>query len=106
AGRIVVVSGTAALHGSRGDAAYSAAKASVLRLVESVAAELGPQGIHASAVLPGTMDTPPNRKAMLAEEHAALVPLESVADVIAFLISTAARGINGAAIPVLAASKR
>jgi NAD(P)-dependent dehydrogenase (short-subunit alcohol dehydrogenase family) len=105
-GRIVVVSSLAALAGARNEAAYCAAKAAVLRMVESVAAEYGPQGILASTILPGSMDTPANRAAFPPERHVELVPPETVADAIAFLCSPAARGINGAAIPVTATRAR
>jgi NAD(P)-dependent dehydrogenase (short-subunit alcohol dehydrogenase family) len=101
-GRIVVVASQNALIGGAGLAAYSAAKAAVLRMVESAAAEVGPQGITVNAVLPSTMDTPQNRAAMPPSSHAGMVPLESVAEVIAFLCTPASRGINGAAIPVTA----
>jgi NAD(P)-dependent dehydrogenase (short-subunit alcohol dehydrogenase family) len=105
-GRIVVVSSIGALAGAAGTSAYSASKAALLRLMESVAAEHGPHGVIANAVLPGSMDTPQNRKALPPEKHGELVPPESVAEVIAFLCSPALRGVNGAAIPVTAARTR
>ena len=53
AGRIVVVSSTAATVGAPAQSAYSAAKAGVLGLVRSVAQDGAPFGITCNAVLPG-----------------------------------------------------
>ena len=51
---------TSSVHGRRawkGDTAYGAAKAGVIRLTESMAVDLGEHGIRCNAVLPGHMDT-------------------------------------------------
>jgi NAD(P)-dependent dehydrogenase (short-subunit alcohol dehydrogenase family) len=81
-------------------APYSASKAVVIRLTESLAAEYRDQGITANCVLPGTLDTPENRAAMPDADHGRWVPTAALADVILFLVSDAARAVNGAAIPV------
>lgn len=100
AGRIIFIGARSALVGAAGMAAYTASKAAVLRLTESMALELREGGITVNAVLPGTMDTPANRRAMPTADPAAWVSLEFVAGVIAFLASDGARDISGAAIPV------
>jgi NAD(P)-dependent dehydrogenase (short-subunit alcohol dehydrogenase family) len=100
AGRIINVASRAALTGDAGLAAYSASKAAVLRLTESLAAELKDAGVNANCVLPGTIDTPQNRAAMPAADFARWVTPQDVAGVIVFLASDAARAITGAAIPV------
>ncbi|GAB3699506.1 SDR family NAD(P)-dependent oxidoreductase [Mariniluteicoccus flavus] len=41
-----------------GQSAYAAAKAGVLKLVATAAAELGPQGVRVNAICPGVMETP------------------------------------------------
>jgi NAD(P)-dependent dehydrogenase (short-subunit alcohol dehydrogenase family) len=99
-GKIVHVSARAALAGASKAAAYSASKAAVVRLVESLAAELRQDGINVNCVLPGTIDTPQNRQSMPNADHSRWVPPEAIADVILFLASDAAWAVNGAAIPV------
>jgi NAD(P)-dependent dehydrogenase (short-subunit alcohol dehydrogenase family) len=99
-GRIINVGARAGLMGAAGMAAYSASKAAVLRLTESMAAELLDRGVTVNAVLPSTMDTPANRKAMPNADFSRWVSTDSMADVIAFLASDASRDISGASIPV------
>jgi len=99
-GRIVNVAARAALQGGAKMAAYSASKSAVMRLTESMAAELKKDGINVNCVLPGTIDTPQNRQAMPNADHSRWVKPEAIADVILFLASDAARAVQGAAIPV------
>jgi NAD(P)-dependent dehydrogenase (short-subunit alcohol dehydrogenase family) len=99
-GRIVNVGSKSALQGSRRSAAYSAAKSAVVRLTESLAADLKREGITANCVLPSTLDTPENRENMPSADPSRWVTPEEVADVILFLASDAARAVQGAAIPV------
>ena len=56
-GRFVAVASAAALEGHPAIAAYVAAKHGVLGLVRSMAVELGPHGITANAVCPGSTST-------------------------------------------------
>jgi NAD(P)-dependent dehydrogenase (short-subunit alcohol dehydrogenase family) len=99
-GRIVNVAAAAALRGAAGMGPYSAAKGAVVRLTESMAAELGGRGINVNCVMPGTMDTPQNRAAMPDADPRGWVTTGEVADVILFLSSRAGRAVHGAAIPV------
>jgi NAD(P)-dependent dehydrogenase (short-subunit alcohol dehydrogenase family) len=94
------VSAPAALLGEAGVGAYAATKAAVLRLVESLAREMAPFGGRANAVLPGTMDTAENRRAMPDADPAGWVPTDDVAAVIHQLTTPAARAVNGAAVRV------
>jgi len=103
-GKIVMVAARAAAAGTANMAAYSASKAAVVRLAESLAAELKDSGINVNCVVPGTLDTPPNRRDRPDADHSRWVAPEAVADVILFLASDAARGVNGAAVPVLGLS--
>jgi NAD(P)-dependent dehydrogenase (short-subunit alcohol dehydrogenase family) len=99
-GAVVAVSAPAALLGEAGVGGYAAAKAGVLRMVESLAREMAPFGGRANAVLPGTMDTPANRAAMPAADPAKWARTEDVAAVIHFLTTPAAAAVNGAAVRV------
>jgi NAD(P)-dependent dehydrogenase (short-subunit alcohol dehydrogenase family) len=95
-GSIVHVASLAALRGGAGEAAYSAAKAAVLRYSEAVAEELKGRGVRVNAVLPGTIDTPQNRAWMSAEQAALAVDPRAIADAVLFLLSDAARAVTGA----------
>jgi NAD(P)-dependent dehydrogenase (short-subunit alcohol dehydrogenase family) len=99
-GRIVNVGSRDGLMGSGGYSAYSASKSAVLRLTESVAAELKQSNINVNCILPGTIDTPQNRKAVANGDFSKWVEPEAIAGVILFLISDLSRAITGAAIPV------
>jgi NAD(P)-dependent dehydrogenase (short-subunit alcohol dehydrogenase family) len=88
------------LNGSARSAPYGAAKSAVIRLTESLSAELKPKGINVNCILPGTIDTPQNRAAMPTADTSKWVQPEVIAEVILFLASDAARALNGVAIPV------
>jgi SDR family mycofactocin-dependent oxidoreductase len=111
-GRFLAVASAAASRGLPMLAAYCAAKAGVAGLIRALAAELGPSGVTANAVSPGSTDT-----AMLAEsarlyglgaatDFAGQQPVgrllapEEVAAVLAFLASPASSGVTGAVLPV------
>lgn len=98
-GKIVHTASRAAEAGSRNAAAYSAAKAAVLRLTDTLALELKPKGINVNCVMPGTIDTPDNRSAMPTADHSRWVAPESIARIFLFLASDAAQALHGAHIP-------
>jgi NAD(P)-dependent dehydrogenase (short-subunit alcohol dehydrogenase family) len=100
-GRIVNVASRAALHGGPMVALYAASKAVVVRLTESLAEELKDQGITVNCVLPGIIDTPPNREAMPGADRQRWVSPEEIAEVILFLASDRARAVTGAALPIV-----
>jgi NAD(P)-dependent dehydrogenase (short-subunit alcohol dehydrogenase family) len=101
-GSLVAIGAQAALNAPAGVAAYAASKAGVLRLTESLAAELKDAGIRVNAVLPGTIDTPQNRAAMPDADPGRWVQPTQVAEAMAFLLSDAASGVTGALLPVSA----
>lgn len=85
---------------SAGAAAYAAAKAGVVALARTAAAETMEHGVRINAVLPSTIDTPANRAAMPDADASRWVSRDSLAQVIAFLLSDAARDVTGATLPV------
>ncbi len=99
-GAIVLVGARSALRGGAGSGAYSAAKGALLRLAESLAAEVGPRGIRVNAVLPGTLDTPQNRAAMPEADPSRWTTPEAAAEAIAFLLSEEARAVRGVGLPL------
>jgi NAD(P)-dependent dehydrogenase (short-subunit alcohol dehydrogenase family) len=99
-GKIVNVGAFAAQRGVAAMGAYCAAKSSVVRLTESMAAELREKHINVNCVLPTIMDTPENRAAMPDADPARWVAPKDLANVIVFLASPAARAIHGVALPV------
>jgi NAD(P)-dependent dehydrogenase (short-subunit alcohol dehydrogenase family) len=99
-GSIVNVAARAALTGVPTLGAYSASKSAVIRLTESLAGELKDHGITVNCVLPGTIDTPQNRRAMPNADFGRWVAPAAIADAILFLASDAARAVTGAALPV------
>jgi NAD(P)-dependent dehydrogenase (short-subunit alcohol dehydrogenase family) len=103
-GRIVNIGAYSALSGKAQMGAYIASKSAVIRLTESMAAELRDQGINVNCVLPSIIDTPENRASMPKADPRKWVAPEALADVILFLASPAARAIHGAAIPVVGLS--
>ena len=99
--RIVNVgAGAASAKATAGMGAYTASKAGVQKLTESLGAELKDRGVNVNAVLPGTIDTPQNRADMPNADTTRWVAPEALADVILFLLSDASRAVTGAAIPV------
>ena len=99
-GKIINLAARPGLLGRANMAAYSASKAAVIRLTESAASELKQYGINVNCILPGTIDTPQNREAMPDADFSHWVQPESLAGVIQFLASHAARDVHGAAVPV------
>lgn len=98
-GRILNVGAAPALgRGAAGMSAYSAAKAAVLNLTWSLAKELAPHGITVNAIVPSTIDTPANRKAMPDADTATWLDPDEIAEVVGFLVSDAAGIVTGSAV--------
>jgi len=111
-GRFLAVASAAATRGLPMLAAYCAAKAGVAGLIRALAVELGPTGVTANAVSPGSTATAMlDESARLygltrAQDFAAGQPArrllgpDEVAAVIAFLAGPASSGMTGAVVPV------
>lgn len=95
---IVNISAAAIARPGVGMAAYAASKAGVVALTESLAEELRPRGCRVNAILPTIIDTPANRGDMPDADHSGWVSPESLARVVAFLLSRSSDCITGATI--------
>ena len=99
-GRIIAIGSRQAVQPAAGVGAYSASKAALVSLVQTVAIENKDKNIRANVILPGTMDTPANRAAMPKANFGKWVKPEHVAELVLMLASDAGGDISGAAIPI------
>jgi NAD(P)-dependent dehydrogenase (short-subunit alcohol dehydrogenase family) len=99
-GRLIAIGSRAAVDPGPGVGAYSAAKAAMVSLVRTVALENRDAGVRANVILPGTIDTPANRKAMPKADFSTWVQPASIASLIVWLAGDAGKDMNGAVIPM------
>lgn len=99
-GRIIAIGSRAALEPGANVGAYSASKAAMVSLIKTVAAENSDTGIAATVLLPGTIDTPANRKSMPGADFSKWVQPANIASLMVFLAGEAGKEMNGAVIPV------
>lgn len=99
-GKIIAIGSRAAENPGASVGAYSASKAALVSLMRTVALENKDGGITANVILPGTIDTPANRKAMPGADTVQWVQPASIASLIVWLAGDAAKDVTGAAIPV------
>lgn len=101
-GRVITTSSGAILRGGgEGIAGYAVSKGAVRQLTEILANELKHYDIHAHCVMPGTMDTPANRRDMPKADFAKWIKTEDVARAIHFLLSDEARAVRSVVLPVV-----
>jgi NAD(P)-dependent dehydrogenase (short-subunit alcohol dehydrogenase family) len=102
-GRVIAVGSRAAVDPGPGVGAYSASKAAMVSLMRTVAQEHKADGLRANVVLPGTIDSVANRKAMPDADFNKWVRPDAIADLIVWLAGDAGKDVNGAAIPIYGA---
>jgi NAD(P)-dependent dehydrogenase (short-subunit alcohol dehydrogenase family) len=98
-GAIVCTSSGSALKPFAGAAGYITAKAGVLAFVDALAVEYAKDHIRVNAILPGTIDTPANRRGRPNADSSKWTPPARIATVVRFLAETDA--VSGAHIPVV-----
>lgn len=99
-GRIIAIGSRQAVQPAAGAGAYSASKAALVSLVQTVAVENRDRNIRANVVLPGTMDTPANRVAMPNANFENWVQPSRVAELVIMLAGEVGSEITGTAIPI------
>jgi NAD(P)-dependent dehydrogenase (short-subunit alcohol dehydrogenase family) len=118
-GALIFTSSTAGIHGYPNRAPYAAAKWGIIGLMKTLAMELGPYGIRANAICPGSVEGP-RMEGVLEREASAkgmtrdqvyegyaagtsmrtFVAAQDIADMAVFLGSDAARRVSGQVIAV------
>jgi NAD(P)-dependent dehydrogenase (short-subunit alcohol dehydrogenase family) len=99
-GRIIAIGSRAAEDPGPKVGAYSSSKAALVSLMKTVALENKDAGITANVILPGTIDTPVNRKDMPGADVSTWVQPASIASLIVWLSGDAGKDVTGATIPV------
>jgi NAD(P)-dependent dehydrogenase (short-subunit alcohol dehydrogenase family) len=100
AGCVIAVGSRAAVEPGVRVGAYSASKAAMLSVMRTVALENKDGGLRANVILPGTIDTPANRRSSPDADFSKWVRPAAIATLITWLAGDEGRDINGAAIPI------
>jgi NAD(P)-dependent dehydrogenase (short-subunit alcohol dehydrogenase family) len=99
-GRIVAVGSLTAVAPHAGLGAYVTFKSALATLVQTVAIENKDAGLTANLVLPGTMDTPGNRKSMPNADFSKWVNPADVAELIAWIADERSGQVTGNTFPI------
>jgi NAD(P)-dependent dehydrogenase (short-subunit alcohol dehydrogenase family) len=99
-GRIIAIGSLTAVQPHAGLGAYVTFKSALATLVRTVALENKDAGLTANLILPGTMDTAANRKAMPGADPSKWVQPGVVADLALLLAEDRAAQVTGTVIPI------
>jgi NAD(P)-dependent dehydrogenase (short-subunit alcohol dehydrogenase family) len=99
-GRVVLTGSLSGVNPPAGLSAYAVSKAALHALVRVAAAEMAGKGVTVNAILPGTIDTPANRKAMPDADRSMWVAPEAICSLLLWLASPEAGDMNGALLPL------
>lgn len=99
-GRIVAIGSLTATDPHPGLAAYVTFKSALAMLVRTVALENKDAGLTANIILPGTMDTPANRKSMPGADFSKWLQPSDVANLAFWLAEERAGHMTGAVLPI------
>ena len=86
--------------GGAGAAAYAVSKSAVIALTRVLARENQARGVRFNCIVPGTIDTEANRRAMGTADLSRFVPPEAITRVVLFLLSPESAPVTGGAVPV------
>jgi NAD(P)-dependent dehydrogenase (short-subunit alcohol dehydrogenase family) len=100
AGRLIAIGSLTAAQPHANLGAYVVFKSALAMLVRTIALENADAGLTANVILPGTMDTPANRKSMPQADFSKWLKTQDVADLILSLADENARHLTGLAIPI------
>lgn len=99
-GRFIAIGSLTAVQPHPGLGAYVIFKSALATLVRTVALENKDSGLTANMILPGTMDTPSNRKAMPAADFSKWLQPGAVADLALWLADDRSTQLTGSVIPI------
>lgn len=99
-GAVVTVGSRSAEAGGAGMASYAVSKVAVSALTRVLALENRDRGVRFNCVLPGTIDTPDNRRSMPDADTSKWTSPAAIARVIVFLLSPESAPTTGALVPV------
>ena len=99
-GRLIAIGSLTAAQPHANLGAYVAFKAALAMLVQTVALENADVGLTANVILPGTMDTPANRKSMPEADFSKWAKTDDVAELVLSLAEEEAKHLTGLAIPI------
>jgi len=99
-GRLIAIGSLTAAQPHANLGAYVTFKAALAMLVQTVALENAGTPLTANVILPGTMDTPANRKSMPDADFSKWAKTDDVADLVLSLADEQAKHLNGLAIPI------
>lgn len=99
-GRIIAIGSLTASQPHAHLGPYVVFKSALATLIQTVALENKDAGLTANAVLPGTMDTPANRKSMPNSDFSKWLQPADVARLVSWLASEDSAHVTGALIPI------
>jgi NAD(P)-dependent dehydrogenase (short-subunit alcohol dehydrogenase family) len=99
-GSVVTIGSLTAERAGAGASGYAVSKSAVHALTRVLALENQSRGVRFNCVLPGTIDTPANRRAMPNADTKRWTPPAALARVIVFLLSPESAPVTGAFLPV------
>jgi NAD(P)-dependent dehydrogenase (short-subunit alcohol dehydrogenase family) len=99
-GRLIAIASRTAAEPAPGLSAYGASKAGLVHLMSTLALELKGTGVTSNVLLPSTIDTAENRRAMPSADHSRWVSPKSIAKVVFWLAGESAADVSGAVVPV------